>query len=164
MTWIEYTALGVSLLIFLIGLASAVLPIVPGNAVVWMGVVVHKLWMGEASVSWKIVILTGLVTLFSLLVDLLLGYWGARKFGASWKGALGALIGAAVALFIPPPLLWLIIGPIIGAVVGELAAGRNWRAGSKAGFGTILGSVLAFGVKFGLSLFVIGLFLLDLVV
>lgn len=162
MTWVEYTALGVTGLIFLIGLATSLLPVVPGNFIVWAGVIAHKLWLGDASVSWKIVLVTGVITLLGQAGDLLLGIWGARKFGASWNGAVGALLGAGVGLFVPPPLFWLIVGPVLGAVVGEVYTGRTWQDGGGAGLGTIIGGAVAFAVKFGLSVCVVGIFLFGL--
>lgn len=162
MTWIEYTALALTGFIFLIGLATSLLPVVPGNFIVWLGVIVHKLWLGDASVSWKIVMITGALTLIGQAGDLLFGIWGARKFGASWKGAMGALLGACIGFFLPPPLFWLIVGPIIGAVIGEVYAGRTWKDGSKAGLGTIIGGAIAFAFKFGLSVCIISLFFLTL--
>lgn len=162
MTWIEYTALGVTTLIFMLGLAGSLLPVVPGSLIVWLGVLIHRLWMGaDASVTWKIVILTGIITLIGQLADFVMGVWGARRFGASWKGAMGAFIGAFVGFFIPPPLFWLIVGPVIGAIIGEMAAGRSFRDGGKAGIGTVVGGIIAFALKFGLSVCVIALFILD---
>jgi uncharacterized protein YqgC (DUF456 family) len=113
-------------------------------------------------VTWNIVILTGILTLFGQIVDFLMGIWGARKFGASWKGAIGAFVGAFIGFFVPPPLFWLIVGPIAGAVVGELAAGRTFRDGGKAGVGTVVGGIIAFALKFGISMCVIALFFFDL--
>ncbi len=101
MTWIEYTALSISSLIFLLGLASSLLPVVPGSLIVWSGVIIHKLWLGDASVSWKVVIITGLITLVAQATDFLMSVWGARKFGASCKGAVGALLGAFIGFFLP---------------------------------------------------------------
>ena len=158
MTWIEYTALSITSLIFLIGLITSVLPVVPGSLIVWSGVLIHKLWMGDASVSWKIVLLTGLLMLVGQIADFVMGVWGARKFGATWKGALGAFIGAIVGLFVPPPLFWLIVGPIIGAIIGELLAGRTFKEGGKAGVGTVVGGIVAFALKFGLSVCVVSIF------
>ena len=163
MTWIEYTALSVTSLIFMIGLATSLLPVVPGSLIVWSGVIIHKLWMGDASVTWEIVILTGVITLVGQIADFVMGVWGARKFGASWKGALGAFIGAFVGFFLPPPLLWLIVGPVIGAIIGELCAGRTFKAGSKAGFGTVVGGIVAFVLKFSLSVCVVALFYFGLI-
>ncbi|HKK18575.1 MAG TPA: DUF456 domain-containing protein [Opitutales bacterium] len=162
MNWIEITALCICMLIFLVGLATSLLPVVPGNFIVWAGVIVHKLWLGDASVSWKIVLITGVLTLIGQAGDLVLGIWGARKFGASWKGAIGALLGAFIGFFIPPPLFWLVVGPILGAVIGEVYAGRTWQDGSRAGIGTIVGGAVAFAMKFGLSICVVALFYLDL--
>lgn len=162
MTLIEYVALSITSLIFLIGLATSLLPIVPGNLIVWSGVVTHKLCMGNDSVAWKIIIITGVITLIGQLADFVLGVWGARKFGASWKGAVGALLGAFIGFFLPPPLFWLIAGPVIGAIIGELFAGRTFKAGSQAGIGTVVGGIVAFALKFGLSVCVVTIFFLAL--
>ena len=165
MTALEYTALGVSSLIFLIGLIGSLVPVVPGSLIVWLGVLTHRLWMGEdASITWKIVILTFVLMLIGQEADFFMGVLGAKWFGASWKGALGAFLGAIIALFIPPQIITLIIGPIVGAVIGELAAGRSVREGGKAGVGTVVGGVMAFALKFGISVCVISLFFLDLFV
>ena len=163
MTGMEWITLSVATLIFMFGLVGSLLPVVPGSFIVWLGVIMHRLWMGaDASVTWKIVILTGILTLFGQIVDFLMGIWGARKFGASWKGAVGAFVGAFVGFFVPPPLFWLIVGPIAGAVVGELAAGRTFREGGKAGVGTVVGGIIAVALKFGISMCVIALFFFDL--
>jgi len=162
MTWIEYTALSVTSLIFLIGLTTSLLPVVPGSLIVWSGIIIHKLWMGEASVAWKIVITTGIITLIGQFTDFVLGLWGARKFGASWKGTVGALLGAFIGFFLPPRLFWLIVGPVIGAIIGELIAGRSFKAGSKAGFGAVIGGIVAFALRFSLSVCVVAIFFLAL--
>jgi len=159
----EYIALSVCSLIFILGLAGSLLPVVPGTLIVWAGMITHRLWIGaEDSVTWKIVIIAGVLTLLGQVADFVMGVWGARKFGASWKGAVGAFVGAFIGFFVPPPLFWLIVGPILGAVIGELAAGRTFRDGGKAGIGTVIGGILAFALKFGISVCVIALFFLDL--
>lgn len=151
MSWVEYSALGITTLIILVGIAFTLLPVIPGNLLVWGAILVHKLWIGEESVSWKFVMLSGAITLVGQAADFVLGIWGARRFGATWKGALGAFLGAFVGFFLPPPLLWLIVGPVIGAILGELASGRTLREGGRAGMGTIIGGIVGFALKFGIS-------------
>lgn len=47
MTWVEYTGLGVTALIFLIGLATSLLPVVPGNfSVCVVGIFLFGLFFG----------------------------------------------------------------------------------------------------------------------
>jgi uncharacterized protein YqgC (DUF456 family) len=158
----ETNALILSCLCFGIGLLGSFLPIIPGNLIVWTGVLSHRLWLGDASVSWWLVCMTGLMTLTALFADVLLGLWGAKRFGASKNGLIGAVLGAIIGLFLPPPLVWLILGPLLGAIIGELTAGKNLAAGSKAGLGALVGSLLAFVLKFTVSLSCIGLFFLAL--
>jgi uncharacterized protein YqgC (DUF456 family) len=163
MTAIEWTALATTTLIMVVGLVCSLLPIVPGNLIVWLGIIVHRLWLGaEASVSWQFILITGGLTLLGQLADFFLGYWGARRFGASWKGAMGAVGGAFIGFFLPPPLFWLIVGPILGAIAGELAAGSTLRQGGSAGLGSVLGGILAFALKFALSICLAALFYAEL--
>lgn len=163
MATLEYVALAISSLIFMIGLVGSLLPVVPGGLIVWTGILVHRLLLGDGgSISWQIVIMTGILILIGQLADFFMGVWGARRFGASWKGAVGAFTGAIVALFIPPQLFWLIVGPIVGAIIGELIAGRSFREGGKAGVGTVIGGIVAFALKFGISVCVISIFYVDL--
>ena len=93
--------------------------------------------------------------LMGQIVDFALSAWGARKFGASWKGTMGAFLGFID--FHATSLLWLVLGPILGVVLGELV-GRTLQDGSKAGIGTVIGGILAFALNFGISSTVIALF------
>jgi len=148
----ETSALITVSLIFFAGIAFTLLPVIPGNVLIWLGILVHKIWVPAASPGWWFFWLATVLTLIALLADLMLGIWGARRFGASWRGAAGAIIGGIVGLFIPPQIIWLIVGPVAGAIIGELAAGRSLREGGRAGVGTILGGIVAFAAKFGLAI------------
>lgn len=152
----QATALLVVAIIFAVGLVASLLPVVPGTLIVWIGILVYKLWVPEA-LSWTLVIATGLLTLFAQLIDLFCSYYGARRFGASWYGAAGALVGTVVGpllLSVIPgygTILGLVVGPVLGAIGGELLAGRSLKDGSRAGFGSVLGGVLAFVIKLFIS-------------
>ena len=93
------------------------------------------------------------------VLEILAGSFGARRTGATRRGARGALVGgivggAAGVFLIPVPL----VGPLIGAAAGAAAAalflertgGRTWQAsltaGAGAGAGRMLGTVLKLAV------------------
>lgn len=161
MTWIEIIALLIVSSIFFVGFVGSFLPILPGNLIVWAGIIAHRLTMGETSVSWQTVWLTLTLALIAQALDFILGYYGAKRFGGTWKGGLGAVIGAIAGLFLPPPLFWIIFGPLIGAIIGEYYAQRNLRIAGRAGLGTFIGGLVAYVVKIGFSITMIIWFYLE---
>lgn len=154
---INYWALGVTTLILIIGLAGTVLPVLPGVVIVWVGQLIYKLWVPE-DLSWNFILINGILALIAQLLDFAMSYYGARRFGATWRGGVGALIGALIGPFVLTPLVGLILGPIIGAVVGELIAGRTARESGRAGVGTIVGAVLSSVLKLAIAVFMAGWF------
>lgn len=158
---ISNLALLIAITLFVIGFAGAFLPILPGNLMVWLGVIVHKMMVGDASVSWTFFWIATVLTLFAQLLDYLCTYWGARKYGATWQGAVGGLVGGVLGIiFFNLP--GLIIGPIVGVLVVELYHSGNLRQASRAGFGTLIGSLVAFVIKLGLACTVIAGFFISL--
>ena len=137
--WIGF---GVVLLVMLIGLFGNLIPGVPGTSLIFVGALVHRLYFGDAGgMGWFWLIVLGFLMLLSFLIDYVASLLGAKKFGASWRGVLGAFVGIIGGLVIFPPL-GLIIGPFVGAVGFEWAFGRETRDAAKAGFGAALGMML----------------------
>lgn len=147
---LNYWALSVVTIIILIGLAGTVLPVLPGVVILWVGLIIYKLWV-PADLTWTFIFINGLLALIAQILDFVMSYYGARKFGATWRGGVGALIGAIVGPFVMTPLLGIILGPVIGAVIGELTARRTMKESGKAGFGTIVGAVLASAMKLAIA-------------
>lgn len=136
--------------IFALGIISTMLPILPGPVIVFTGIVIHKLWMGPLSVTWQFVGVALAVTVLAQLLDTLGTWWGAKYYGATWKGALGAILGGiAGAIFFSLP--GLILGPVVGAILFELLNNRPGNEAMRAGWGTIIGGLLAFAVKLFLA-------------
>jgi uncharacterized protein YqgC (DUF456 family) len=89
--------------------------------------------------------------------------WGKKKIGASRKGAIGALIGGFVGFIIPPFLIWLIIGPFVGALIGELLDGQTLQRASRVGWGSFLGTIAAYVSKLTICFLIIAAFMVDTV-
>ncbi len=148
----------VAIVMMAIGLIGTVLPIVPGTTIILAGAVIHRIMLGaERSVGWGTIAALISLTLVSYLVEMAAGYFGARRFGATKWGTLGAVVGGLVGLFFALP--GLIIGPIVGAVAGELIAGKRLVKAGKAGWGTLLGSVAGMIAKLAIGLAMISWFL-----
>ena len=149
---------------FLVGLIGCVLPVVPGPAIVWVGMVIHKIWVPENSANWWLILVAGVFVGITFLLDYILALLGAKKFGASRMGAIGAILGGFVGFIIPPFFLWLLIGPFLGALIGELVNGENLQQASRAGWGGFLGTVAAYVAKLTICFLIIGFFMTNLLV
>jgi uncharacterized protein len=150
--------------LFGFGLVCCVLPIVPGPVIVWAGMVIHKLWIPEGSANWWLIVIAGVFVAFTFLLDYILALMGAKKFGASRPGSVGAILGGFIGFFIPPFILWLVIGPFVGALVGELIAGQNLQQASRVGWGSFLGTIAAYVSKLTICFLMIGFFMVNVVV
>jgi len=163
-TEINWVAITVTYVILLLGLLSTLLPVLPGCFIIWGGVVLYRLWVPDGGVGWPFVFISAGLAILAQVLDFLAGYFGARRFGATWKGGVGALIGAIVGPMagsaIPGPgtIIGLIIGPIVGAFLGEIASGRTWEEGGRAGFGTVVGGIVAFVLKFVIAVIMVAWF------
>ncbi|MBM3882874.1 MAG: DUF456 domain-containing protein [Verrucomicrobia bacterium] len=156
MSWAEIVGFGLALLVMGVGLLGSVLPGLPGPPLVVAAAVGHRLYFGEAGLGNPLLgVLIGLMCL-SLLLDYVAGLLGARKLGATWRGVLGAAIGAIVGLFFG--FVGVLIAPFLGAVLFELAGGREWREATRAGVGTVLGMLAGAVGKIACCLAMIGIF------
>lgn len=88
----------------------------------------------------------GAVTALLVLLDYVAPALGAKKYGASRRGLWGSAIGMIIGIFFIPP--WgMIVGAFIGALVGELTAGKSGSKALRAGWGILIGNVLGVGLK-----------------
>ena len=147
-------ALAIVTILFFFGFVASFLPVVPGSFFAWLGVFIHKIWLLDASVPWSFFWMTTALALLAQVLDPVCSYIGAKKFGATWRGGLGAVLGgiAGVVFF---NLAGLVIGPLIGAVLFELLNKRSLKEAGKAGAGAILGGLAAFAIKLAVTCIII---------
>jgi uncharacterized protein len=148
--WLLATAL------VLVGLAGAVLPAIPGVPLVFAGLWLAA-WINEyALVSGFTVAVLGVLTVLAMAIDLLASVLGARRVGASRQAIAGSALGALVGIFFGLP--GLVLGPFIGAVVGELLARGSLDQAARVGVGTWLGLLFGTLAKLALSIAMVGVF------
>jgi hypothetical protein len=140
----------------MVGLLGAVVPGLPGPPLIFAAALCHRLVLGPRGSPWPVVIVLAVLMVFSLGLDFLATSYGAKKLGATWRGAVGAALGAMFGLFWAP--VGLVVGPLVGAMVLEMLAGRHWREAGKAGVGAVLGLLAGTVGKVACSIAMIGLF------
>jgi hypothetical protein len=157
MTAVDLTALVTALLVMLVGLLGSVLPGLPGPPLILAAAFLHKLVRTDAGPDWWVVIVLAVLTVLSLGLDFVATSVGAKQMGATWRGAVGAAVGAIFGLLWMP--IGLILGPLLGATAFEMIGGRKWREAGKAGIGAVLGMLAGAIGKVACSIAMIGLFL-----
>lgn len=124
--------------IFIIsGILGCVLPIIPGPPLSYIGLLFLH-FTARYQFSSKFLIIWAIITVVVYALDYLIPAWGTKRFGGSNRGVWGSIIGLVIGLFFFPPF-GIIIGPFVGAVIGELTAGKESGAALKSGFGSFMG-------------------------
>jgi hypothetical protein len=156
MTVEQIIGFSLALVVMFVALAGNLIPGVPGTPLALVAAIAHRLYFGEASVgNWVLAVLVAL-TLVSVLLDYLGSMLGAKKFGATWRGAVGAVVGGLIGLFFSLP--GIILGPFLGATLAEMLGRREFKLAAKAGAGAVLGLMLGAIGKFAVCGVMIGLF------
>jgi uncharacterized protein len=155
-TWVEILGLTMALVVMLIGLVGSVVPGLPGSPLILAAAVVHRLCFGDAGASTPVLLILAAMTLVSLGLDYAATALGARKFGATWRGAVGAVLGGVIGLFFALP--GILLGPFVGATLFEMLGEKEFEKAVRAGAGATLGLLLGVIGKFSLCVIMNTLF------
>jgi uncharacterized protein YqgC (DUF456 family) len=147
-----------ALLLVVAGLVGLVLPALPGPLLLFAGLWLAAWAEGYVHVGTATLVFLGVLAALASLADFVAGAFGARRYGASGRSVAGAALGAVVGLFFGIP--GLLLGPFIGALLGELSARHDLVAASRAGWGATLGLALGTAAKVALGFTMLGVFLL----
>ena len=148
----------VAAVLIVIGLAGTILPILPGVPIVFAGMWLAAWADGYAHVGKFTLIVLGVLTVLALILDFVAGMHGAKRVGASRHAVIGALLGTVVGIFFGLP--GLLLGPFVGALLGELVAGGGLRRATDVGIGAWLGFVMGTAAKLGICFAMLGVFAL----
>ena len=148
--------------LMLVGALGAFIPVVPGPLIAGLSLLGLKL-IFPMTISWWLVGAGIFVAVFSQVVDIIATWLGAKKFGATWRGTLGAFLGVFVGMFIPPQIIWIFVAPFILAFLFEWLGGAEVRKATNAGIGAFLGCVFASVLKFLMVVFLALWFSIELV-
>lgn len=162
MTAIEIIGLSITLLVMLIGLVGSILPVLPGPILVMVAAMGHWVCFREHSASPLVLLLLAALMVASLVLDNFASMYGAKRFGATWRGVLGAFVGGIVGIFFSLP--GIILGPFLGALVFELLGGYEFDKASRAGLGATLGVFGAVIGRCAICVVMIALFTVNVII
>ena len=130
----------------------------PGLWVILLGILGYGWLTDFRTLSAGLVVLAIVLALLGEVVESLIGFRFAKRYGGSsragWGALLGGLVGAIVGL--PVPIVGSVIGGFVGAFAGaaifEYTRARHSEGAVKAGWGAVLGRAAAAAVKMAIGL------------
>lgn len=128
-----------SVLCLITGLLGCVLPFLPGPPVAYAGLVILH-FTDKVQYTPTQLIVWLLVVIVVQIMDYFTPMLGSKYSGGSKWGNWGCVIGTLVGLLFLP---WgVIIGPFLGAVIGELLGNKEFSQALKSGVGSLMGFML----------------------
>jgi len=138
-------------LLIISGIIGSVVPVIPGPPLGFFGLLVLH-FTAYANFSLTFLIVFGIIAMAITVVDYFVPAWGTKKFGGTKYGRNGSMIGIFAGLFLFPPI-GIILGPFIGAFIGELIHdSSDTTKALKSGFGSFVGFLLGTGLKLIISI------------
>ncbi|MFC4818008.1 DUF456 domain-containing protein [Flavobacterium sp. GCM10023249] len=140
------------------GIIGSFLPVLPGPGLSWMGLLLVYLTDSIPTNYW-ILGITLFITIVITILDYVIPAKGTKKFGGSKYGVWGTNIGLIVGILSPIPF-GFIIGPFVGAFVGEYYYGKQERSQAlKAATGSFIGFLASTFIKFVVCIAFLGTFI-----
>ena len=148
----------IGLLCVILGIFGSFLPVLPGPGLGWIGILLLYL-TSAVPVNYWILEITLVITIIISVLDYTIPAKGTKRFGGSSYGVWGTNIGLVVGIFAPIPF-GFIIGPFLGALVGELIYNsKDHGRALKAATGSFIGFLASSFIKFVVCVMFLGLFL-----
>jgi uncharacterized protein len=148
----------IGFLCMIIGVFGSFFPVLPGPSISWLGLVLLYYSNAVAANYW-ILGITFLITVAISVLDYIIPAKGTKKFGGSSYGIWGTNIGLIIGIFAPIPF-GFIIGPFVGAFVGELLYDyKDHGRALKAATGSFLGFLAGSFMKFVICIMYFGLYI-----
>ena len=154
--WLETTIIILIVLTMLFGLLGLVIPIFPGNVIMWIAALVYGLVFGFGTLGGIMFAIITVLMLIAAAADNVLMGAKAREKGADWGAIILALIAGVIGTIVLPPIGGLIAAPLVLYLMelNRLGDADEARALVKA---LLTGWGLAFVVRFGLGVIMLAL-------
>ena len=145
-----YFLIVLAIVLSIIGLVGAVVPGIAGTPFSFLGLLALS-FVDSITYSATFLVIMALIGAVVFALDYVVPVWGTKKFGGTKSGVRGSTIGLFLGLFItfifPIGFIVVLLGPFVGAYIGEKMAGTEDHLAWKSAFGSFVGFLLGTGIK-----------------
>jgi uncharacterized protein YqgC (DUF456 family) len=141
---LTYLLISLGFLLLVIGFIGCFLPVLPGPPLSYAGMLmIHFSSLAEMTTDF--LLLWAGITLVVTVLDYFVPIYGSKRFGGTRYGMIGASIGLVAGIFFFPPF-GIILGPLLGAFLGEIMVGQRQNA-LRSALGTFVGFLFGILLK-----------------
>ena len=145
-----YVLIAVAIVLALIGLVGAIVPGITGTPFSFLALLALS-FVDGIDYSTRFLLIMGIIGAVVITVDYVVPIWGTKSLGGTKAGVRGSTIGLFAGLFItfffPIGFIAILLGPFIGAYIGEKSAGTDDHLAWKSALGSFVGFLLGTGIK-----------------
>ena len=145
-----YVLIVAAILLSLIGIVGAVVPGIAGTPFSFLALLAMS-FVDGIDYSARFLLIMGLIGSVVFAVDYVVPIWGTKKLGGTKAGIRGSTIGLFLGLFItfvfPIGFIAVLLGPFIGAYIGEKSVGTADHLAWRSALGSFIGFLLGTGIK-----------------
>lgn len=140
----------IGILLIIIGLIGSFVPVIPGPITTWLALLILY-QTSFVSTDFTFLAITLSISIGVFILDYFIPIIGAKKFGGTKSGIIGATVGLIAGLIFLGPL-GIFLGTFLGALVGELIHDPNdKRTAVKAATGSLIGFLTGVFLKFSIT-------------
>ena len=144
-------------ILVLLGVVGTIVPFFPGAPLALIGLLLYGYSTDFTNFSgWAAATFIAL-TFLTFVIDMLGPVLGARGTRASHYGTTGAFLGVIIGVAAFGPL-GIVIGPLLGAFLGELYGSLSVERAAHAAWGTFAGFVIGTAINLGIVFSMAGYF------
>jgi hypothetical protein len=151
--WVVVVAL------LLIGMLGAIFPILPGVFAVLGGFIVYGLFFSFDAFGVWFWVIQGTLVVIVIVAEYWISSIAVKRSGGSSASVTGTNVGLILGPFLIP-VFGFILGPLIGAMLGEMKHSQDTKHLLKVGFGSMVGFFISMIMKIVLQLLMIILFII----
>lgn len=158
----DYIWIIVGVVLVLIGILGAIIPGIPGPIISFFALLILQL-KEDAPFDESFLIIHGLIATAVTVLDYIVPVLGTKKFGGSKLGVRGSIVGLIAAIFVLPflgivigplGLIGILLGPFVGAYIGETLANKDNETAFRSAIGSFIGFVAGTLMKLVYSIIV----------
>ena len=137
----------ITILLFCIGIAGTILPLLPGVTIVWGAMLLYGIMTGfPQGLTLGFYIGQTLAVILTMGIDYIATAYGVRRSGGSKAAMWGAALGLLIFGLLMPPI-GIILGPFLGALAGELLTGSHMDHAVRTSINALIGLLSGIVIK-----------------